>query len=626
MNEDKTKDTQPAQEPPRRTLRSSWAQLQCRIVLAQHRLRHWAHGQRGALSGLLAANPAFLWLGAQLYALGFATEYVFVRFGRFVKRHALHAARTAREFCILLVVTAFPGAEQVLKDLFGPIVLFVRGIGRMFVRARTARKQEGLGAALLGSVRFVANGIAHNLVLLPRMAMYVLPLCALAVLWTVVHDTLGRPYALAVQVNGETVGYVASEDVFNSAREDVQERINYAGEDRAQWSVEPTYTLAVSGDLLDENDMANAILRASSDEISEGWALYLDGELTAVCADGAALQSYLSSLLEPYEDPEDTSITVGFNKTVSVEQGIYFNESFQSYDEIVAMLTSVQQAERIYTVVAGDTISGIASQNGLTMRELCALNTGFTENGENGLTIDSKILPGDELIVTREESLLEVRITKVETTEEEIPYATETTKSSEYTVGTRKVTQEGVNGLRRVTTQTVYDTNGMALEQTILNTEVIKEAVNEQVVVGSKKVTAGTAYITGSGQFIWPVPGYRYCSRWFGGSHKGVDICASAGTPIYASAAGTVSKAGYEKSGAGSGYGYSVIISHSGGYSTVYAHCLSLTVSAGQTVKQGQLIGYVGSTGRSTGNHCHFEIRLNGTKLSVQNFFPSYYK
>jgi len=100
-----------------------------------------------------------------------------------------------------------------------------------------------------------------------------------------------------------------------------------------------------------------------------------------------------------------------------------------------------------------------------------------------------------------------------------------------------------------------------------------------------------------------------------GGRHRGVDICAPAGTPIYASAGGTVTKAGYNKAGAGTGYGYSVIINHGGGTATVYARCLSLTVSAGQTVKQGQLIGYLGSTGRSTGNHCHFEIRLNGSYI-----------
>jgi len=175
-----------------------------------------------------------------------------------------------------------------------------------------------------------------------------------------------------------------------------------------------------------------------------------------------------------------------------------------------------------------------------------------------------------------------------------------------------------------VTMRNVYDTNGTLLEQTILSTETIREPVNKKVVVGTKKVTkyGAAAYIGGSGQFIWPVPGYRNCSRWYSSGHKGVDICASAGTPIYASAGGTVTKAGYNKAGAGTGYGYSVIISHSGGYTTVYAHCLSLAVSAGQTVRQGQLIGYVGSTGRSSGNHCHFEIRRNGSYIAPQSVFP----
>ena len=60
---------------------------------------------------------------------------------------------------------------------------------------------------------------------------------------------------------------------------------------------------------------------------------------------------------------------------------------------------------------------------------------------------------------------------------------------------------------------------------------------------------------------------------------------------------------------------------HGNGYTTLYAHCLSLVVHAGQSVKQGQLIGYVGSTGRSSGNHCHFEIRHNGSYVAPQNVF-----
>ena len=607
------------QTAQKRSLRSLWAQLQCVHLLRRHRFRRKTQRRMNNVRQKMRATPLVQAVGEFLYALGFAAEYAAVRAGRNVAHAALWAAGCCKKFAHDLAVTAFPGAVQMFKDLFGPIVLFFKGIAALLVHAHRIHKEQGLGAALKASARFFTSGIRRNLKLLPRMAMYILPLCALALYVTVFESVVHRPYALAVQVNGQTVGYVANEATFNLAREDVQERINYAGTDKTEWTIEPTYTISTAHQVMDENQMANAILRSASDEISEGTALYLDGELTAVCADGTSLQSYISSLLAPYEDEENANVTVGFNRAVDLEQGIYFNESFQDLTDIENTLSGVQQAEKIYKVQAGDTLWAIAQKNDLTFKELCALNTNFKGAP---LTETSNIQEGDELIVTKEEAMLEVRITKIEVKQEEIPYTTETTNSNELTKGTTKVTQEGENGLRNVTLQNVYDTNGTLLEQTVLSTEIIKEAVPKKVTVGTKKVTSSTKYITGSGRFIWPVPNYKYCSRWYSSGHKGVDICAAAGTPIYATASGTVAKAGYNKAGAGTGYGYSVVVNHGGGYTSVYAHCLSLAVHAGQSVKQGQLIGYVGSTGRSSGNHCHFEIRLNGSYVPPQNVFP----
>lgn len=624
MIEDKTKEQQPASpvKPKRgQRLRSLWAQLQCMGLLHRHRLRRKTQNHVNDFGRKLAQNSAVPVIGETLYALGYSTEYGFVRVGRGLRSGWLWLWQAFTTLLANAAAMAFPGAAQMFRDLFGPIWLFFRGCGSLLVHAQRVRKEKGFAAACKASVHYLASGVRRNLKTLPRMAMYVLPVCALAVMVTVFNHTVRQPYALEVQVNGQTVGYVANEDVFNSAREAVQERINYADTDHAKWTVEPTYTVTVAHKTMDENEMADAILKSASDEISEGTALYLDGELTAVCSDGVSLQSYLSSLLEPYEDPENSNVTVGFNKEVTLENGIYFNESFQEEAEVEQLLSGVQQAEKSYTVQNGDTIWSIAQKNGLTVKELCEMNTGFTANGENGLTQDSKILPGDALTVVREEETLEVRITKVESWEEEIAYTTETTKSNELNSGTKRVTQKGENGIRTVTAQRVYDANGNQLSQQILSTVVTKEPVTEKVTVGTKKVSSGASYITGRGQFIWPVPGYRNCSRWYGGSHKGVDICAAAGTPIYASAGGTVTKAGYNRAGAGNGYGNSIIISHGNGYTTLYAHCLSLVVHAGQSVKQGQLIGYVGSTGRSSGNHCHFEIRRNGSYIAPQNVF-----
>ena len=626
MLEDKTTETRqdvptaaPQHSSFRARLRSRWAQFQCVRLLRRHRRFRLRRHRLDSAAKKLGASPLAVRIGAVLYALGFGAEYAAVRAGRGVKRLALLGVRGICRFAKDLTETAFPGAAQVVKDLFGPFVLLVKGIVALLIHAHQIHREKGLGAALKASARYFASGVRRNLRLLPRMAMYILPVCALALSSMVFEYVINQPYALAVQVNGETVGYVANEDVFDTAREDVMERISYAGSDKTELTIEPSYTIAVAHHMLDENEMADAIIQSAGDQIGEGTALYLDGELTAVCSDGDALRAYFTSRLEPYEVPDDPNVSVGFNKQVTLEDGLYFKDSLQDYADVEKALSDVKQAQKVYTVKTGDTLWDIAHKNDLTFRELCALNTNFKGGPLNE---KSNIREGDELIVTKEEAALEVRITRIETREEEVAFAIETTKSNEYTKGTTKVLQEGQNGLRRVTFQNVYDTNNVLVEQTILSTEVIKEPVNKKVVQGTKKVKSSTKFITGSGQFIWPVPNYRYCSRWYGGRHRGVDICAPAGTPIYASAGGTITKAGYNKAGAGTGYGYSVIINHGGGYSSVYAHCLSLTVSAGQTVKQGQLIGYVGSTGRSTGNHCHFEIRLNGSYIPPQNVFP----
>ena len=105
-------------------------------------------------------------------------------------------------------------------------------------------------------------------------------------------------------------------------------------------------------------------------------------------------------------------------------------------------------------------------------------------------------------------------------------------------------------------------------------------------------------------------------SRVRSGAHTGLDIAASTGTPIKAAAAGTVTYSG----NAGDGYGNYVVIAHANGVQTVYAHCSQLLVSKGQTISQGEVIAKVGSTGNSTGNHLHLEVRKNGITYNPQNY------
>ncbi len=99
--------------------------------------------------------------------------------------------------------------------------------------------------------------------------------------------------------------------------------------------------------------------------------------------------------------------------------------------------------------------------------------------------------------------------------------------------------------------------------------------------------------------------------------HEGLDFAAPQGTPIYATADGTVTTAG----NTGNGYGNHVIITHGFGYETLFGHMVRVKVTIGQLVKRGQVIGWVGSTGKSTGPHCHYEVHKNGVKIDPIFFF-----
>lgn len=126
----------------------------------------------------------------------------------------------------------------------------------------------------------------------------------------------------------------------------------------------------------------------------------------------------------------------------------------------------------------------------------------------------------------------------------------------------------------------------------------------------TKKVNLGMS-------FVKPATGVvtsRFGARW-GTTHTGTDIGAPTGTPIKAAASGTVIFSGWKGT-----LGKFIVVNHDNGVQTYYAHCSSLLVSKGDTVSAGQLIAKVGNTGRSTGPHLHFEIRLNGAAVNAQNY------
>jgi len=172
-------------------------------------------------------------------------------------------------------------------------------------------------------------------------------------------------------------------------------------------------------------------------------------------------------------------------------------------------------------------------------------------------------------------------------------------------------------------------------QQTELNTEKqkLQSAVNQYEVELSAALAPQSTVKYSGGAFAWPVNGFYYISSpygyrtWSNGStefHKGIDIAGAGicGKPISAAADGVVLTAGYNTGG----YGNYVVIDHgissSGNrFTTHYGHMSSIAVSAGQTVSKGQTIGYVGTTGQSTGYHLHFEIRINNSTVNPMSYY-----
>lgn len=149
-----------------------------------------------------------------------------------------------------------------------------------------------------------------------------------------------------------------------------------------------------------------------------------------------------------------------------------------------------------------------------------------------------------------------------------------------------------------------------------------KQRAAEQAANGG----GGGGNVIGTGAFSWPVPSCTYLTSRFGlrihpvygtqKSHTGIDIGAASGATIVAADGGTVTMAGVN-----GGYGNCVMIDHGNGYKTLYGHMSSIAVTNGQTVSKGDTVGYVGSTGVSTGPHCHFEVWSGGSRIDPEQFF-----
>ena len=152
-------------------------------------------------------------------------------------------------------------------------------------------------------------------------------------------------------------------------------------------------------------------------------------------------------------------------------------------------------------------------------------------------------------------------------------------------------------------------------------------AMDAEIKKLEQQYAAQIANVPSESGYLWPLPAsYNTLSSLYGNrihpitrkanKHTGIDVPAPSGTNIYAAKSGVVTTSTYNRS-----YGNYVVVSHSDGTSTLYAHMVKRNATVGKTVKQGAVIGYVGTTGSSTGNHLHYEVRVNGNRTDPINYY-----
>ncbi len=615
MNSTQT-DKQPNQKK-RSSLSQRLDDWRCkRTVRAWHRKKR-RESHRRRINGIFAKIPYSYVIGNFLYMVGFWVEYAGVCAWRKVRVIVGAIAATVGNLLLMIVRPFVLGIMTLVEDLTSPFTRMASGI-RHIRELPEVLEEEDASQIRAAKVQYFRRGVKKYYPIVWNAITYFLPALAAAALVVIVRNGLNLRFVLDVQVNGESVGYVANEQVFENARDDVQSRINTAKSmlvesgasvPDTQWDVAPTYTLAVSGQTMTESEIANAILRTASDEIVDATAVYIDGELRFVTTEGDHLRTYLESIKEPFEDTTDPSVYTAFAHEIRLLDGVYLNESISSYSDIINELNA-GSGIKTYTAVDGDTVQSIVDTTGVSFDSLAQMNPEL-------LTLDQEVDAGTELITgVGSAELLKVKVVRQETETVAIPFDTQNSESSEYDFGKIVTLQEGEDGSEDVTYE-VTMIDGVVTDRQAISYTVTKAAVPEITVTGTR-LKSGMVAQVGSGNFIWPVPNYTYVSRWMSSGHRGADICAPYGTYIYASDSGTVIAAGWHYS-----YGNYVEIDHGNGYKTLYAHMSAISVTQGQAIGQGDKIGEVGSTGNSTGNHCHFEMYYNGSLFSAQTLFPN---
>lgn len=419
------------------------------------------------------------------------------------------------------------------------------------------------------------------------IAIGIVVIMVLSVIWTNVI----RTPAYMVTVDGKEAFVVkAKSDV-----EDTLAAIQKQQETKLELSSKLDYqrTYASREDILTGKELETTI-RKTVDFKTLAGALMVDGQPIAYLDSKAEAEQLLEKLKEEnvIVNEGEILLAVSFAEKVTIAEKSIDPDKIMSFDEAYQLITIGTDKPEKYTVKEGDNLWLIARRNDMYVDDIMRANHLKSEN----------LQPGDELILVKSQPYINV-VAQVEGEKVEvIPFETKT-EIDKNASGVR-IKQDGRNGEKKVV-YVATKVNGVVDEEEVKEETILKEAV-ARIIVKGNQVTVASRGGGGGGSLDWPAYGPISC--YYGRGHTGLDIAAKHGSAIKAADSGTVTFTGWQ-----GGYGNFIIVNHGNGIITRYAHCSSISVSKGQQVARGETIGAVGSTGRSTGPHLHFEVLSGGS-------------
>lgn len=280
-------------------------------------------------------------------------------------------------------------------------------------------------------------------------------------------------------------------------------------------------------------------------------------------------------------------------------ESVKTEEKILTVDEALNLLLTGGREEAVYVAEETESLESVAKKFNMTVDEIKALNANWEDPLHKGSKI-TVLKPSPMVTVTLEQEMK---------AQSAVPFHTVKKEDSNQVKSVRKVEQAGKAGALETTTR-IETQNGKLTFSVTEASRLVQEPVDEIVVVGTKEGLA-------TGSFTTPTVGRLsspFGPRW-GRFHYGIDLANSMGTDVVAADGGVVTRACM----AGS-YGNLIIIDHQNGTSTRYAHLSAFNVKVGDVVQKGQSIGKIGSTGRSTGPHLHFEVRVGGVARNPLEF------